>query len=180
MATPSSCGGSIHYSVHSNPNLHHCGTGNEILARSTSHPPEMFYWEESTSPPLTFRPFPTYSEKETQTDYELLYRYVNQNSKIVLEMLGLDSDKILSKRNIRKSFSIPSDRGQVHISVQGNCLNFKDVALDIDDNDDDDKGENCPFLWNDSVVDGKNYQIFEHINPQNSVLKFRKTNHSEI
>lgn len=178
MATPSSCGGSIHYSVHSNPNLHHCGSGNEILARSTSHPPEMFYWEESNSPPLAFRPFPTYAEKETQTDYELLYRYVNQNSKTVLEMLGLDSDNILNKRNIKKSFSVPSDRGQVHLSVQKNCLNFKDVALDIDENDDD-KGEDCPFLWDNNFVDAKTFQIFENINPQSSVLKLRKTQ-SEI
>lgn len=178
MATSSSCGGSIHYSVHSNPNLNHCGSGNEILARSTSHPPETFCWEESISPPLTFQPFPIYAEKETQTDNELLYRYVNQNSRTVLAMLGLNFDNIFNKRNIKKSYSIASDRDQVHQSLQRNCLYLKDVTLDIDHNNDD-KDESCSFLWDNKFVDVGNYQIFGNIKPQSSVLKFGKTNHSK-
>ncbi|XP_063930893.1 potassium voltage-gated channel subfamily H member 8 isoform X1 [Zophobas morio] len=177
MTTPSSCGGSAHYSVHSNPNLHHSGSGNALLARSTSHPPEMFYWEEQQSPPLAFRPFPTFAEVGTQTeDDEMIRRWVTQNPREVLEMLGFDADKILTKGSLRKSHSIPDDKGQV-LSVQNrNC--FKDVAVDIDEDTDEGKGEDCPFLW-ERNPEPRNYQIFEAINPQNSLLKFRKPNHAE-
>ncbi|CAH1375325.1 potassium voltage-gated channel subfamily H member 8 isoform X2 [Tenebrio molitor] len=181
MTTPSSCGGSVHYSVHSNPNLHHTGSGNGILARSTSHPPEMFYWEESSSPPpLAFRPFPTFADKDTQTDDELIRRYVTRNPRKVLEMLGLDAEKILSKAKIRKSFSIPDDSAQLNVQSR-NCFNsqLEDVAVDIDDETDDGKGEDCPFLWDHDPVDARNFQLFEPITPQNSLLKFNKSNHAE-
>ncbi|RZC37990.1 potassium voltage-gated channel subfamily H member 8, partial [Asbolus verrucosus] len=183
MTTPSSCGGSVHYSVHSNPNLHHSGSGNGILARSTSHPPEMFYWEESNSPPLTFRPFPTYVDRDTQTDNELLRRYVTQNPRQILEMLGLDPDKILNKANMRKSHSIPDDKGQVHLSVRNqncfNCSHLNDIAVDIDEETDEGKGEECPFLWDQNAPEARNFQVFEAINPQNSLLKFKKPSHAE-
>lgn len=181
MTTPSSCGGSVHYSVHSNPNLHHSGSGNGILARSTSHPPEMFYWEDSSSPPLTFRPFPNYVDKETQTDNELLRKFVIQNQKEVLKILGLDPKKILNRSSIRKSYSIPDDKGQVYLDVQKNSVNpLDDIVVDISEESDEAKGEECPFLWDQNQAETRNYQLFETINPQAPLLKFKKSNHSNI
>nr|XP_015838574.1 PREDICTED: potassium voltage-gated channel subfamily H member 8 isoform X3 [Tribolium castaneum] len=143
MTISSLYGGSVNYSAHSNPNLHHTGSGIGSLARSTSHPPEIFYWEDSSSPPLTFRPFSVFIDKETQTDDELLQIFVKQNELKFLKMLGLDHQIYLGKTSIRKSYSVPDDK---QLNIQNSCCPLR--AVTVTDDNDEEKDETCPFLWN--------------------------------
>ncbi|KAK9738818.1 hypothetical protein QE152_g9524 [Popillia japonica] len=105
--------GVIQMAAHSNPSINriHSNPTNPILARSSSHPPEMFYWDEPLSPPLII--LPQFSDNSTQTDFNDLFRqYVLQNPYSVLEILGISPD-ILSltkyKQKLLKSRSTPGD-----------------------------------------------------------------------
>ncbi|XP_017771321.1 PREDICTED: potassium voltage-gated channel subfamily H member 8 [Nicrophorus vespilloides] len=113
MTTPTN--GSLQFSVHSNPNIarlpHQHHSQSTILARSSSHPPEMFYWEEPPSPNGHIPSIASISHKETQTDpTEYIHNYITQNSRKVLELLGLDPDVVAGtffKSKIKKSQSTP-------------------------------------------------------------------------
>lgn len=70
MTSPS---GSGQYSAHSNPNITRipCTNGsNAVLARSTSHPPEIFCWDQP--PPLSssgvYKCLTSLVDQETQTE----------------------------------------------------------------------------------------------------------------
>lgn len=70
--------------AHSNPNL---GRGNDMnvtLPRSSSHPPDMFCWEDDDTPEKKS------TEAETQTEIPLEYfrQFVLDNQQMVLEWLN--------------------------------------------------------------------------------------------
>lgn len=93
MRTPSLEGGS----THSNPNItrvpHSC-SGNGMIARSTSHPPEMFCWNEPATPHHVV----SCVDREIQTDFDAIHDFIVENPSRVLEILGLDPE-IVKKRN---------------------------------------------------------------------------------
>ncbi|CAG9831142.1 unnamed protein product [Diabrotica balteata] len=181
MATPSSCSASvINYSAQSNPNiahLHHSPSGNGILARSNSHPPEMFCWEGPPSPP--FAPIRTYIDSQTQTEstVTLMRQYILENPKRVLEMMGLDPEKIMNSVEIKKSRSIPDYTNRLRnfsdfSGISENLNSPPDTCL-VEVETDVVRGENCSFSWNKG---GRKVQIFETLNSnktQNALLKFR-------
>ncbi|XP_044271145.1 potassium voltage-gated channel subfamily H member 8 isoform X2 [Tribolium madens] len=173
MTISSLYSGSVNYSAHSNPNLHHSGSGIGSLARSTSHPPEIFYWEESSSPPLTFRSFSVCIDKETQTDDELLQKFVKQNELKFLRMLGLDYQG-LGKSLIRKSYSVPDNRGQMQLNIQNNSCVSPLRAVAVTEDNDEEKDESCPFLWDQNRKQSR-------IKPsENSSFQLKKSNHTNI
>ncbi|CAH0554611.1 unnamed protein product [Brassicogethes aeneus] len=159
MATPTS---SAHYNTLSNPNIahiHHHHMSNGILARSTSHPPEMFCWDENPTPPYHALPVPN-TEKSTQTledHLDVIYQFVTKNPKETLDMLGLDANKILGKPVFRKSYSIPNDR------TVSNTSSTEDVTIDVD-GDIEEANENAPFL-----------SIFGNINSAGLNLRNRRS-----
>ncbi|XP_072381885.1 voltage-gated delayed rectifier potassium channel KCNH8 isoform X1 [Diabrotica undecimpunctata] len=181
MATPSSCSASvINYSAQSNPNiahLHHSPSGNGILARSNSHPPEMFCWEGPPSPP--FPPIRTYIDSQTQTEstVTLMRQYILENPKRVLEMMGLDPEKIMNSVEIKKSRSIPDYTNRLRnfadfSGISENLNSPPDTCL-VEVETDVVRGENCSFSWNKG---GRKVQIFETLNSnktQNALFKFR-------
>lgn len=158
MVTPSSCNTSvINYSAQSNPNIaqfHHSPSGNELLARSNSHPPEMFCWEGPPSPP--FEPIRTYIDSETQTEslVTIIRRYIIENPKQVLEILGFEPNKIINLVEIKKSRSIPDYTSRLKniygVSNLGdNVINHADMCLvDLQSNVNDARCDNVPYLWN--------------------------------
>ncbi|XP_049823691.1 potassium voltage-gated channel subfamily H member 8 isoform X2 [Aethina tumida] len=156
MATPPSMS-STNYSAHSNPNLahlHHSG----ILARSSSHPPEMFCWDDNSTPPFHALSNVTYEDKETQTvnNYiDIIRQYVIRNPREALRWLGLDPDVIMEKATIKKSFSIPNNRTIASLS------SVNDVTIDVDD--EEEHSEDSPFLPE------RGAQIFENIQSQNKI-----------
>jgi hypothetical protein len=84
--------------AHSNPNLpdnslKQCNV--MMLPRSSSHPPEIFCWENSE--PVLGSNANFMLDKETQTDelVDLIEQYILQNPHRVLLILGLDADAIL-------------------------------------------------------------------------------------
>lgn len=154
-----------------------------MLARSSSHPPEMFCWEGP--PSSSFPVLTTYVDTETQTEAaDCIRQYIVQNPRKVLEILGFDPDKMLNKANIKKSHSIPDYNGRGNGVVDfANSPNFnsflnyqgQDCYVDVDVEDaEDGRGEDCPFLW---AGEERRVQIFESINTsksQNPLLKFRR------
>lgn len=95
MTTPSSGPGSGHCSTHSNPNitrLPRSCSGNGMIARSTSHPPEMFCWNESVTPHHLI----SYVDREIQTDFDIIQNFIVENPRRVLQILGLDPDVIFT------------------------------------------------------------------------------------
>lgn len=101
--------------AHSNPNipdnsLKHCNT--VMLPRSSSHPPEIFCWDNSE--PLMGSNGNFTLDKESQTSLDLLEQYILQNPRRVLLILGLDADAILGRRTTSPTMSVcntvqPSD-----------------------------------------------------------------------
>ncbi|XP_076265799.1 eag-like K[+] channel isoform X3 [Rhynchophorus ferrugineus] len=179
MATPSSGHGSVHYSAHSNPNIADFRYSSSVLARSNSHPPEMFCWEGP--PPPSPRPIIsiTLAEKETQTDNEeLLRNLAMDNPKMVLEMLGLDPDKVLNKVNLKKSHSNPEYTCRSDKLLEKNSVGVSknECSIAVEEESEDDY-EHTPFLWNQQGNNGKRVQIFENINLGRGpgVIKYRKS-----
>ncbi|KAF5298054.1 hypothetical protein FQA39_LY11822 [Lamprigera yunnana] len=105
------------YPAHSNPNITRFpylnDSNNGTLARSSSHPPDMFCWENGSFNSTPLRCITSVVDETTQTDFEsLFYNYVTENPRKVLIMLGLDPDNVgcsFYKRNIRKSNTFPND-----------------------------------------------------------------------
>ncbi|XP_069673245.1 voltage-gated delayed rectifier potassium channel KCNH8 isoform X2 [Periplaneta americana] len=120
--------------AHSNPNLpdnslKHCNM--VMLQRSSSHPPEMFCWENSET--ILGGNVSFMLDKETQTDEPvgLLEQYVLQNPRRVLLLLGLDADAILSCRRTSSPSSAtntvqPSDTtipSNNIVNIRNHCSN---------------------------------------------------------
>lgn len=123
-------------STHSNPNInriHSNPSNNPVLARSSSHPPEMFYWDEPLSPPLII--VPQFCENSTQTDFNDLFRqYVLQNPCVVLEILGINPDVLgltKYKQKLLKSRSTPGvvDNFYLRMESTTNCGSDGDKEL---------------------------------------------------
>nr|CAH7716343.1 unnamed protein product [Callosobruchus chinensis] len=175
---PSSCG---QFSARSNPNIMAPLPGG-TLARSTSHPPEMFCWDAAAAaaPLITSHSPPLYPlrhcvDSETQTDSAgAIRQYVLDNPKVVLEILGLDPEKTLNSIQLKKSHSIPdySNRCRNYFS---NMMTTHHQQADSCLVDLEEKGEDCPFLWNQG-----DKRIFEPLKggakTQNSLLKCRRSN----
>lgn len=85
------------HAAHSNPNLQWThgvtGTANAPLARSSSHPPEMFCWVDEQTGVQETRPR---SNRSTQTENDEMYlipavtQYIAENPTTVMLLLGLD------------------------------------------------------------------------------------------
>jgi hypothetical protein len=109
--------------AHSNPNLpdnslKHCNV--VMLPRSSSHPPEIFCWDNSEtilSSNVNFM-----LDKETQTSLDLLEHYILQNPRRVLLILGLDADVILGDRTTSPSLSARSTVQPSHMTVPSNNI----------------------------------------------------------
>lgn len=181
MTTPSSCTCSIaNYSAHSNPNItaelqHPRGV---LLVRSSSQPPELFNWDAPPSP--AFHALKTYADCETQTDWtDAMHEYILENPKNVLEILGLDPEKILNGVNVRKSHSIPDYIRQCNRDYVSDLSNNRVDMCTVDvynEDSEDCKGEHCPFL---SKGTDREVQIFEAVHSNkshNSLLKLRRNN----
>lgn len=80
----------------SNPNLPHI-QGMGMLPRSSSHPPDMFCWDE----PVSRHSLTPHADKQSQTDdpIDMLTQFVIKNPRQVLLILGLDPDKILGVKS---------------------------------------------------------------------------------
>ncbi|XP_019756627.2 potassium voltage-gated channel subfamily H member 8 isoform X2 [Dendroctonus ponderosae] len=176
MATPSSGHASAHYSAQSNPNiadLHHSSSG---LTRSNSHPTEMFCWDGV--PPARVVSTITVTDKETQTDaQEILRNFVQENPKIILEILGLDSTKILNRANLKKSHSNPdytcrNDRYNEKCIINMNSKN--DCSIVVDEESENEL-ENTPFLWNQPLHNGRRVQIFENLGRTQGIINYRRS-----
>ena len=102
--------------AHSNPNLPDKGS-TVLLQRSSSHPPEMFCWDNS-EPIISFL-----SDKQTQTDEHLLEQFILQNPRRILMILGLDADTILTKKVTTTEVTIPANSMRNHC---GNNISSKD------------------------------------------------------
>lgn len=92
--------------AHSNPNLpdnslKQCNMVN--LPRSSSHPPEMFCWDNSEHVLGSNVNFML--DKESQTSLDLLEQYILQNPRRVLLILGLDADAILGSQTTASPLS---------------------------------------------------------------------------
>nr|CAD7197040.1 unnamed protein product [Timema douglasi] len=91
--------------AHSNPNLPDNSLRNShmpLLQRSSSHPPDMFCWNDDT-PLLTSH----LVDRETQTDLpvEMMEQFVLQNPRRVLLLLGLEHDPLVSALSCASSGS---------------------------------------------------------------------------
>nr|CAD7264629.1 unnamed protein product [Timema shepardi] len=91
--------------AHSNPNLPDNSLRNShmpLLQRSSSHPPDMFCWDDDT-PPLTSH----LVDRATQTDLpvEMMEQFVLQNPRRVLLLLGLEHDPLVSALSCASSGS---------------------------------------------------------------------------
>lgn len=106
----------MQYSAQSNPNINRIPrTSNEtFLARSSSHPPEIFCWEEHAFEPCpSDMGYTATHPKEVQTDCsDFIHTYIKQNPEHVLRILGLDPDLISYPTRMRKSCSIPGNRSK--------------------------------------------------------------------
>lgn len=81
MTSPSSGPGSG-FSAHSNPNIARIpctNTSNGILARSTSHPPEIFCWDEPPSPGV-YKCLTSLVDQETQTETQVNIQQQSRNA----------------------------------------------------------------------------------------------------
>ncbi|XP_060527733.1 potassium voltage-gated channel subfamily H member 8 isoform X2 [Cylas formicarius] len=181
MATPTSTHGSVQYSAHSNPNIADFRHSSSTLARSNSHPPEIFCWEGPPIPSQNYAPI-TLVDKETQTEDEELKSFVQNNAKTVLEMLGLDPRKILNKNNLKKSFSSPDSMSKSEISESFVCnINSGydcNISMDDETDNEQESTEECPFLWTRSrSSNNRRVHIFENVssNRQQRALKYRNS-----
>lgn len=155
MTTPSSIVGSGHCAAHSNPNITripHSSSGTGMIARSTSHPPEMFCWEEPTTPHHII----SYVDREIQTDFDIIQNIVIENPRRVLEILGLDPDIIFS------------------------ILNKNDkIKMNDDLQEKKDEWKACPFFWESSDISNKKNgsKLYEAINQNvdSNIIKLRKS-----
>ncbi|XP_074028423.1 eag-like K[+] channel isoform X2 [Leptinotarsa decemlineata] len=180
MATPSPCSGSVtNYTVHSNPNiahLRHSTSRNGILARSSSHPPEMFCFEEPH--PSNFPSLTKYMNSETQTESSnvLIRQFILENPRNVLEILGLDPEKILGTVDIRKSLSEPNY--DFHLTNSLNFSSFVDGRADMclidmnKDECDNSREEEYSFLWNRADSELRNCGTFNTNFPDNPLNRF--------
>ncbi|XP_071050671.1 voltage-gated delayed rectifier potassium channel KCNH8 isoform X2 [Onthophagus taurus] len=136
MTTPTTSGPT--YAAHSNPNINrlHGNSQDVILARSNSHPPEM-WWEEPLSPPRLQLFNRHFISVETQTDFDDQFRdYVLQDPIGVLRILGLDPE-ILSKNNMsmKKSRSTPDASERFYLNENNDpnpSIHFNHVGDDYD------------------------------------------------
>lgn len=170
MATPSSCSCSVgNYSAHSNPNV--AGdlqnSQNALLIRSNSQPPELFNWKGPWSSQTL-----TCTETATQTDQlEIMHNYILENQRHVLEILGLDPDKILNGIDVKKSQSIPDYFKQCK-DYSSDFSNNKLEMCTVDVCGEEDKEEHCPLL---SQEFDKGVPFFKSLNSNktnNPLLKF--------
>jgi hypothetical protein len=67
-----------------------------MLQRSSSHPPEIFCWDNSE--PVLGANMSFMLDEGTQTGLDLLEQYISQNPRRVLFILGLDADAILGRQ----------------------------------------------------------------------------------
>ncbi|CAG9761104.1 unnamed protein product [Ceutorhynchus assimilis] len=177
MAMPSSTHGSAHYSAHSNPNITDVHHSSSVLTRSNSHPPEMFCWDgEGAASPRTLMSL-ALADKETQTDnIELIRTFVQENPKVILELLGLDSEKILTRMNLKKSHSNPDytcHDGRFTDRCFVNMSNRNDCSIVVDEESEDENDENTPFLWYEQSNNERKSQIFESLS-RSSIIKFTR------
>lgn len=143
-----------------------------MIARSSSHPPEMFCWDDPTSPHLI-----TLVDRGIQTEADIIHQYVAENPRKVLEMLGLDPDVITTtfyKSNIKKSATLP-----IQSSTPSGNNNKKENRTRIEK----DEWKTCPFFWDtidnsDNTSRTEDYpRIFETVNPnvENKLLALKNT-----
>lgn len=148
------------------------------MARSSSHPPEMFCWDEPLSP-RTIHCITAVADEETQTEIDLIHQYITQNPRKTLQMLGLDPDAVASsffKTNIKKSHTLPDEKSKFHLcnnnpSSFDNNNSQKDEPLDASvesEHESNTKIKNCPFFWDVPPETSKpaegDPRIFEAIN----------------
>ncbi|XP_066244999.1 potassium voltage-gated channel subfamily H member 8 isoform X2 [Euwallacea similis] len=176
MATPPSGHNSVHYSAHSNPNITDIHHSSGVLARSNSHPPEMFCWDGNQGSKVVSSV--VLEDKETQTNgEELLRHYVQENPKIILEILGLDSEKILNRVNLKKSHSNPDytcRNDRFNEKCVTSVKNKDDFNIVVDE-ESEDEYENTPFLWNQPLSNGRRAQIFETLGRNQGLTKHRRS-----
>ncbi|KAL1498113.1 hypothetical protein ABEB36_008966 [Hypothenemus hampei] len=178
MATPSSGHGSAHYSAHSNPNITEVHHSSGVLARSNSHPPEMFCWDGAAPSPSQIVSSVILEDKHTQTDDDQLLRnFVQENPKFILELLGLDSENILSRVNLKKSHSNPdytcrndrySEKCIINISGKSDC------SITVDEESESEQ-ENTPFLWAQQGSRGRRVQILDTFGRGQNLSKHRRS-----
>lgn len=165
---------SHHYSAHSNPNITDVHHSSAILARSTSHPPEMFCWDGKSQSPSKLV---SMESKETQTDgEELLQHYVQENPKIILQILGLDAEKLLNRVNLKKSHSNPdytcrNDRFSEKCVI--NVRNKNECNIVVDEESEEEQDSTTPFLWGQQGNNGRRSQYFESRNQ--GLVKHRRS-----
>ncbi|KAL3268302.1 hypothetical protein HHI36_007420, partial [Cryptolaemus montrouzieri] len=111
MKTPSA-GVGASFNALSNPNLARSQdhfSGNGVLARSSSHPPEMFCWDENSAvEPL--KQIRNTVDAETQTENgNFINEYVLQNPEKILELLGLKCGKLRQIHRLKKSQSVSEE-----------------------------------------------------------------------
>ncbi|KAK4875230.1 hypothetical protein RN001_011652 [Aquatica leii] len=170
------------YPAHSNPNIarypHH-NDNNGVLARSSSHPPEIFGWEDPIIH-TSQRCITLAVDETTQTDSDILfYHYVTENPRKVLTILGLDPDKVgyaLHKNNIKKSHTFPSEiYKKIIIDNKSDKSKADDRNIGIIDIG---RNQNVfPFFWKSTNVcssDDTNSNEHESFD----LLKFRQHNNS--
>ncbi|XP_025832214.1 potassium voltage-gated channel subfamily H member 8-like [Agrilus planipennis] len=163
MTTPSSVG-SMQFPARSNPNINQFPIASKeeggFLARSTSQPPEMFYWEED-GVKTRLLPITSFKDESTQTNCEeLISQYILQNPRRVLSILGLDPDKVSSDfykaTTIGKSRTFPDNifvRGlSKGSSDNAKSTNHDEFPMITWDEKEDGKNssnttKNCPFFW---------------------------------
>ncbi|KAF5307673.1 hypothetical protein FQR65_LT06728 [Abscondita terminalis] len=170
------------YPAHSNPNIarypHNNENNNGILARSSSHPPEMFCWEDPILNNTPQRCITSSVDETTQTDTDtLFYRYITENPRKVLIMLGLDPDMVsyaLCKNNIKKSHTFPNE---IYKKVVNDNKSDKSKAddrnvgvIEIGKN-----SNTCPFFWNSTNVCSSDDT---NTNSNLDLLKFRQHNNN--
>lgn len=151
MTTPSSGAGSGHCATHSNPNitrLPHSCSGNGMIARSTSHPPEMFCWNE----PVTQHHLISYVDREIQTDTDIMNNFIIENPRSVLEILGLDPDVI---------FTMFKKTDWLKTTTTCN----ENESSDLNEKTNNEWLSSCPFYWDTS----------DKINGRRSSAKFYDT-----
>lgn len=172
MATPHHT--SAHYSAHSNPNITDVHHSSGVLARSTSHPPEMFCWDGKTQSPSKIV---SMESKETQTDgNELLQHYVQENPKIILQILGLDAEKLLNRVNLKKSHSNPDYTSRNDRFSEKCVINVRNECnIVVDEESEDEQDSTTPFLWSQQGNNGRRSQYFENVSRDQGIIKHRRS-----
>ncbi|XP_045473209.1 potassium voltage-gated channel subfamily H member 8 isoform X2 [Harmonia axyridis] len=177
MKTPST-GVSSSFNAISNPNLARAGDNfsrNGILARSSSHPPEMFCWDPDEPVTETFRPLRNTVDVETQTGDDLIKDFVLQNSDKIMQFLGLSSDKVKQYSRLRKSYSISDDRTVVKFDKS--TKDTEGCSIDIE-------GQESPSgTWKSNSGYGEHHkvQIFGGFSPSTNLIRhFKENNYDDL